>query len=208
MAHEVRNPITAILNAAALLQKDGVDPAAHGALLRVIGEEALRLERLVSDLLDLGRPLMPRVKSVDLHDFARASVDVLGARGEAGGIEVEVVEPAERVLAQIDPELTQLALWNVLRNAAQASPSGKRVRVAAMARGERSALVVDDEGAGFPTEQVERILEPFHTTRATGTGIGLAVVRRVVEACCGSIEIGVSPTGGGRFVMLFPSGAP
>jgi two-component system sensor histidine kinase HydH len=75
------------------------------------------------------------------------------------------------------------------------------------ARGERAAVLVDDEGSGFPAQHVERVLEPFHTTRATGTGIGLAVVRRVVEACHGSIEIGSSPGGGGRFVMVFPSSA-
>jgi two-component system, NtrC family, sensor histidine kinase HydH len=203
MAHEVRNPITAILNAQTLLLKEATDPNSQGALLCVIGEEALRLERLVSDLLDLGRPLTPRVKSVDLHELAETSVSVLSARGEAGGIEFVVERPLAHVLADIDPELTQLALWNVLRNAAQASPTGKRVVVTVIARGERCALVVDDEGPGFPTEQVERILEPFHTTRATGTGIGLAVVRRVVEACRGSIEIGASPSGGGRFVMVF-----
>jgi len=98
-------------------------------------------------------------------------------------------------------------LWNVLRNAAQASPNGKRVHVTAVMRGAHAALVVDDDGPGFPSEQVERILEPFHTTRATGTGIGLAVVRRVVEACNGTIEIGASPSGGGRFVMVFPGEA-
>jgi len=204
MAHEVRNPIAAILNARTLLQKQSIDAATQGALLHVIGEEALRLERLVSDLLDLGRPLTPRIKSVDLYEFAETSATVLGARGEAGEAQITVVRPALPVLAEIDPELTQLAFWNVLRNAAQASPSGKRVTVTVITREDRAALVVDDEGPGFPAEQVERILEPFHTTRATGTGIGLAVVRRVVEACRGSIEIGASPSGGGRFVMVFP----
>jgi len=204
MAHEVRNPIAAILNAGTLLQKETVDPSSHAALLRVIGEEAERLERLVSDLLDLGRPLTPRLKRVDLHDLVERSLEVLAARGETVGIKLVVVRPDARVLADIDPELTQLALWNVVRNAAQASPAGARVRVAAEARGAGAAFVVDDDGPGFPADQVERILEPFHTTRATGTGIGLAVVRRVVEACGGAIEIGASPTGGGRFVMVFP----
>jgi PAS domain S-box-containing protein len=204
MAHEVRNPIAAILNAGTLLQKESVDPSSHAALLCVIGEEAERLERLVSDLLDLGRPLTPRLKRVDLHDLVERSVKVLAARGETAGVEVVVVRPDARVLAGIDPELTQLALWNVVRNAAQASPAGARVRVSAEARGSGVAFVVDDEGPGFPADQVERILEPFHTTRATGTGIGLAVVRRVVEACRGSIEIGATPAGGGRFVMVFP----
>jgi two-component system sensor histidine kinase HydH len=207
MAHEVRNPIAAILNADALLRKTATDATAQVALLRVIGEEALRLERLVSDLLDLGRPLMPRVRKVDLHEFTEASVRVLGARGAAGEIPVIVLAPTEKVVADIDPELAQLALWNVIRNAAQASPRGKRVTVRAEARGSQAALVVDDEGRGFPSEQVERLLEPFHTTRATGTGIGLAVVRRVVDACRGTIEIGASPGGGGRFVMVFPGGS-
>jgi signal transduction histidine kinase len=205
MAHEVRNPIGAILNAAALMQRHTPGDAVQADLLRVIGEEALRLDRLVGDLLDLGRPLTPRLRSVDLHELAQRSVAVLADRGEAGAAEVVVVRPAEPVAAEIDPDLTQLALWNVVRNAVQASPPGRRVTVSVAARGERSALLVDDEGAGFPPEHVERVLEPFHTTRATGTGIGLAVVRRVVEACRGSIEIGASPAGGGRFIMVFPS---
>jgi signal transduction histidine kinase len=170
----------------------------------VIGEEAMRLDRLVGDLLDLGRPLTPRLRSVDLHELASRSVAVLASRGEAGAAEVVILPSPAVVTAEIDPDLTQLALWNVVRNAVQASPPGKRVTVSVDARGERAALLVDDEGAGFPAEHVERVLEPFHTTRATGTGIGLAVVRRVVEACRGSIEIGESPGGGGRFVMVFP----
>jgi two-component system, NtrC family, sensor histidine kinase HydH len=208
MAHEVRNPIAAIMNARALLQKESVDVVAQRSLLSVIDEEARRLDGLVSDLLDLGRPLTPRVKPVDLHDLARSSVDVLAARGAAGSTDVVVTRPDFPVVAHLDPELAQLALWNVVRNAAQASPKGKRVEVCVALRGRRAALIVDDEGDGFPREHVERLLEPFHTTRATGTGIGLAVVRRVVEACQGSIEIGASPSGGGRFVMLFPADSP
>lgn len=206
MAHEVRNPIGAILNAGALLQKQAIDGGVQADLLRVIGEEALRLDRLVGDLLDLGRPLTPRVRSVDLHELADHSVAVLIDRGETGAAEIVVPRPSSPVLAWIDPDLTQLALWNVVRNAVQASPPGKRVTVSVAGRGEQAVLVVDDEGSGFPAEHVERVLEPFHTTRATGTGIGLAVVRRVVEACRGSIEIGSSPAGGGRFVMVFPTG--
>jgi signal transduction histidine kinase len=99
----------------------------------------------------------------------------------------------------------QLALWNVLRNAVQASPAGREVTVGVEVRGERVALVVDDDGPGFPERDVERLLEPFHTTRATGTGIGLAVVRRVVESCRGSLEIGTRPRGGGRVVLVFPA---
>jgi signal transduction histidine kinase len=205
MAHEVRNPIAAILNAGTLLAKEAIDADARAALVRVIGEEALRLDRLVSDLLDLGRPLTPRRKSVDLHELATRSAQILAARGESTDVVIDVVPPSNAVIASMDPELTQLALWNVLRNAVQASPKGTAVRVLVEARGDLVALIVDDGGPGFPKDKVERILEPFHTTRATGTGIGLAVVRRIVEACRGTIEIDRNPAGGGRFAMVFPS---
>lgn len=209
MAHEVRNPIAAILNAGALMQKNAHRPRhdrrAQADLLRVISEEALRLDRLVGDLLDLGRPLTPRLRPVDLHDLALRSVAVLVGRGETRAAEVVVAPATARVICESDPDLTQLALWNVVRNAVQASPAGKRVTVTAASRDDGAMLVVDDEGAGFPAEHVERVLEPFHTTRATGTGIGLAVVRRVVEVCRGTIEIGASPAGGGRFAMVFPA---
>jgi signal transduction histidine kinase len=204
MAHEVRNPVASILNAGSLLQKEAIDPDDQAALLRVIGEEARRLDRLVSDLLDLGRPLAPRVRPVDLCDLARRSIRVLAGRGHSTEIEIVVVEPKTPIVAAIDPDLAQLALWNVVRNAVQASPVGRCVKVMAETRGDRVALVVDDDGPGFPADRADRLLEPFHTTRATGTGIGLAVVRRVVEACRGSIEITSSPSGGGRFVMVFP----
>ncbi len=105
MAHEVRNPIGAILNAAALMQKQAHTNAVQTDLLRVIGEEALRLDRLVGDLLDLGRPLTPRLRLVDLHELAQRSVTVLSDRGEAGAAEVVVVRPAEPVAAAIDPDL-------------------------------------------------------------------------------------------------------
>jgi signal transduction histidine kinase len=205
MAHEVRNPIAAILNAGTLLAKEAIDRDARGALVRVIGEEALRLDRLVSDLLDLGRPLTPRRKSINLHELASHSAQVLSARGETD-VTIEVIPPSGAVVASMDPELTQLALSNVLRNAAQASPKGTAVRLLVESRGDLVALIVDDGGPGFPKENVERILEPFHTTRATGTGIGLAVVRRIVQACRGTIEIGRNPEGGGRFAMVFPAG--
>jgi signal transduction histidine kinase len=205
MAHEVRNPVASILNAGALLGKDSVPGRDQAALLRVIGEEALRLDRLVSDLLDLGRPLSPRLQSVDLHELAQRSVKVLEDRLVTAGIPIVLHPPPAAVVGEVDPDLVQLALWNVLRNAVQASPAGREVTVGVEVRGERVALVVDDDGPGFPERDVERLLEPFHTTRATGTGIGLAVVRRVVESCRGSLEIGTRPRGGGRVVLVFPA---
>src|SRR5205814_6987738 len=84
MAHEVRNPIAAILNAAALLRRDADAGGASGAMCTVIAEEAGRLERLVCDLLDLGRPLAPHIGAVDLLDLFERTRDLLASRGELG----------------------------------------------------------------------------------------------------------------------------
>jgi signal transduction histidine kinase len=201
MAHEVRNPIAALLNAAALLQRA---PAGDlRGLLAVVSEEATRLERLVTDLLELGRPLMPRLAPVDLAAAARASVRVLEARAACASVTI-AVDARVPALALADPDLLQLALLNVVRNAAQASPGGAAVDIAIRSSGDEVSITVDDSGAGFTDEVRRRAFEPFFTTRATGTGIGLAVVRRVVEACAGRVEVGASPAGGGRVELVFP----
>lgn len=212
MAHEVRNPVAALLNAATLLRREasGVhDPPAsedHRQLLRVIGEEASRLNRIVGSLLDLGRPLCPRLGAVDLRELARGSVALLVARAECEPHQLAVLSPKAPVLALADPELLQLALLNVLRNAAQASPPGATATLRVQRGDDAVTVTVDDAGAGFPSDVLPRAFEPFFTTRPTGTGIGLAVVRRTIEACGGAVELGQSTKGGGRVVLrLLPA---
>jgi len=205
MAHEVRNPISAILNAVTLLERGSNPGASQAELHRVIAEEAERLERLVSDLLAVGRPLVPRVREADLADVAEATVAMLRTRHELEQCVIDPVVSEGATMAAIDPDLVELAVLNVLRNAVQASPRGGHVRVTVASRDDRVVLSVDDEGPGIDKEVARRMFEPFFTTRATGTGIGLAVVRRVVDASGGLIEIGRSPSGGGRISLVFPA---
>ena len=165
MAHEVRNPIAAILNAVAVLRRGDPGEAPDAEMYRVIAEEAARLGQLVSNLLDLGRPLLPRVCPVDLGELTARSADVLVRRGGAAGCTVHVDAERARAVAAVDPDLVQLALLNVIQNAVQASPGG-RVRVGIELRGELAAVVVDDSGPGFSAAVASRMFEPFFTTRA------------------------------------------
>jgi two-component system sensor histidine kinase HydH len=204
MAHEVRNPVAAMLNAVALLRRGQGDA---GELLSLLAEDARRLDRVVSNLLTLGRPISPHLQPLDAHLVARSALDALLARG-VGELTNVVIPPTERrytILA--DAELAQLALMNILRNAvqsgAEAGAVAIRVSVEPRDEGARVAIVVDDAGPGFGDRDGERLLEPFYTTRATGTGVGLAVVRRVAEACRGRVELGKSPLGGARVALVF-----
>jgi two-component system sensor histidine kinase HydH len=200
MAHEVRNPIAAILNAVTLLERES---APREVLLPVIAEESRRLDRLVSDLLAVGRPLLPRLVPAELGTLARQARDVFFSRGGTQGVTVLVEDSAQPCMVDVDAELLELALLNVLRNAVQASPAGGTVRVTfEPIAGQRTALRVEDDGPGFLPGDSNRALEPFFTTRATGTGIGLALVQRVVRACGGAVELGSSANGGARVTLL------
>ena len=203
MAHEVRNPLAAILNALTVLEGDERGRPEASELILIIREEADRLERLMMDLLELGRPLSPRARPVALGELVQTSTDLLTQRGEFESVRVEFPGTAE-VLARVDPELAQLAMINILRNAVQATPAGGRMRVTTLASAETASVVVEDSGPGFSAEVLRRLGEPFLTTRATGTGLGLALVRRVMDASGGALEVGRSPLGGARVALVLP----
>jgi signal transduction histidine kinase len=206
MAHEVRNPVGAILNAVALIRRAAVNDPLQEEMLRVVSEEAGRLENVVNQLLEVGRPLLPRPQRVALTPLVEGCLKILVDRQEAEPGRVERVAGPE-VYAQLDPDLAQLALMNVLRNAVQSTPASKPIQVRLEEGGGFGAVVVEDSGPGLPSHIMNRLGEPFTTTRAAGTGIGLAVVRRVLEASLGRLEVSTSGLGGARVALRFPQGA-
>jgi signal transduction histidine kinase len=208
MAHEVRNPIAAILNAVTLLRRHPHAGASTEELHAVIAEEAERLDRIVGDLLAMGRPMIPRPRTVSLADVAEGALSILRSRKEVASCVLDPVVVEGDPHAHVDADLVLLAVLNVVRNAVQASPEGGRVRITVRAEDAARLLVVEDQGPGLSDEIAKRMFEPFFTTRATGTGIGLAVVRRIIDAHGGGIEVGRRDGGGGRIALRFaaPSG--
>lgn len=205
MAHEVRNPVAALLNAAGLLDRAGGSD--RETLVRVIGEEASRLERLVEDLLTLGRPLTPRPCTVGLESMRDAALAVLARRDRVDPARIETQAAARPMLVYADEDLLHLAVANVLRNAVQSSRGG-RVHVSFEEAETERALVVEDDGEGFTDEALRRAGEPFFTTRPTGSGVGLAVVRRVLEGNGGRLEVGPARTlSGARVTLWLPCAA-
>jgi PAS domain S-box-containing protein len=203
MAHEVRNPVGSIMNALALLKREGHISADDEALLSIISEETARLEHLVTQLLDLGRPLVPRPCVFAMEELTRRAVHVLTTRGELSGRRLEM--PAtEGTLVWMDPDLIELALVNVLRNAVQSTKPNARVQVSVEATDVSVRCVVVDEGHGIPDEIAKRLGEPFVTTRATGTGMGLAVVRRIMEASGGRLAVTRAAIGGAQVTLELP----
>ncbi len=203
VAHEVRNPLGAILNAVAVLKRDKLGPVGTSAV-EMLEEEATRLDAMVRDLLDVVRPLEPRPRPLHLGELARRTLELFRERRQLGTVRVTLDEAPELPILQADETLLQLALENLVRNAVQASPPGGLVHVAVERVPEGVRLTVEDEGAGVSPADSQRVFEPFFTTRTTGTGLGLAVVRRVVLAHGGTVSVGQRPGGGARFELRLP----
>jgi PAS domain S-box-containing protein len=203
MAHEVRNPVGSIMNALALLRRENGAGPRDDALLAIISDETARLEHLVTQLLELGRPLLPRPRAYAIEELARRAVRLLSTRGEIAPLFVEM-PPSEATIAWMDPDLAELALVNVLRNAIQSNKPNGRVRISSESTDTFARCVVDDEGPGIPEDVVKRLGQPFVTTRATGTGMGLAVVRRIMDASAGRLSVDRGPRGGAQVVLEFP----
>ena len=207
MAHEVRNPVGSIMNALALLKRQGHASPSDEALLSIISEETARLEHLVTQLLDLGRPLLPRPCAYVMEELTRRAVRVLTTRGELSNRALSMPS-TEGTLVWMDPELVELALVNVLRNALQSTKPDARIRLRIEATEVSVKWIVEDEGQGIPEEVRKRLGQPFVTTRATGTGMGLAVVRRIMEASGGRLSVESAALGGAQVILELPRPPP
>jgi signal transduction histidine kinase len=151
-------------------------------------------------MLDLSKPRAPEAEAVDVARLSR-DVVALAARSERSGAgDVLVVyEGPDHATARCDGEQIRQVLWNLVRNAVQASGAGATVRVQVTPQGKEVTLSVDDEGPGIPAGSQARLFDAFYTTRSHGVGIGLAVVKRIIDdhAKMGATIRVVSPPAGG-----------
>ncbi|WP_338863959.1 sensor histidine kinase [Myxococcus stipitatus] len=204
VAHEVRNPLGAILNAVAVLRREPhLGPTGHAAV-GMMEEEAIRLEDIVRDLLDVVRPLEPRPRPVHLGELVRRALGQLHGPPDGPTLRFVVDEAPDTPELLGDETLLQLAATHLVRNAVQASPPGGRVRLSVEPVPDGVRLVVEDEGPGIPDVDPRRVFEPFFLTRANGRGLGLAIVKRVVLAHGGQVRASARSKQGARFEVVLP----
>ncbi|MAG32968.1 MAG: hypothetical protein CL908_18990 [Deltaproteobacteria bacterium] len=210
IAHEIRNPITA---AKSLVQQMGEDPASEENLeyADLALSELDRVERSISHLLRYARDEEPRFESLELREVALAAAE--GLRDQATGSGVELLVEFDRPGAMRgDSEKLRRVIENLISNAIDAvTAAGVPAPRIELSGGENLAgseiwLRVVDNGPGIPAEDRDRIWSPFYTTREEGTGLGLALSRKTVEAHGGCIEVVSDPGSGTEFVLAFPKG--
>ncbi|WP_420715355.1 ATP-binding protein [Myxococcus sp. MISCRS1] len=204
VAHEVRNPLGAILNAVAVLRREAHLGPTGQAAVGMLEEEAIRLEDIVRDLLDVVRPLEPRPRRVHLGELVRRALGQMHGPPDAPTLRFTVDEAPDTPELMGDETLLQLAVTHLVRNAVQASPPGGRVKLSVEPGDEGVRLTVEDEGPGIPDVDPRRVFEPFFLTRANGRGLGLAIVKRVVLAHGGQVRASGRPKRGARFEVVLP----
>jgi signal transduction histidine kinase len=211
VAHEVRNPLTAIKILVQAAAERGEAGHLSGRHLRVLEEEVVRLERLTSSFLDFARPPQPEKREVDVGRMVTETLELLEGTARAKGVRFEPRQSGGSVTLDADPGLLRQLLFNLLANALEASPAGAAVFVEIGRRtadnGARTVeLRVADTGPGLPAELGERIFEPFVSTKETGVGLGLSIARRVAEDHGGNLRGSNRLGGGAEFTAVLPAG--
>jgi len=199
LAHEIRNPLASLKGHAQLLVEQLAPGSAEYRRANRVVDEATRLESLTSDLLDFARTGPIDVRPTDPLALARgAAREVLGPEAKVDGTNAPESWPLD------ERRFRQAVLVNILHNAAQAVPAAQPPEMRVATENGNLVFSIRDFGPGLPPGQEENIFDAFVTTRTTGTGLGLAVARRIVELHGGSIEAANAPAGGAEFRVVLP----
>lgn len=204
VAHEIRNPLAIISNALVGLRRKSLREEDRDTLLDIIGEETQRLERLVADFLTYARPFSVHLEAVPLRLAVERSIARCKKLGPAGITFTNAI--GEGTVAPVDVDMLARLLDNLLENAAVAMAGEGTIRVMEQDFGDHDAVgfVVADTGPGMNREVLEQATQPFFTTRPTGSGLGLALVSRIVRAHGGWLQIESEPGAGTRVHVAFP----
>jgi signal transduction histidine kinase len=218
LAHEIKNPLASIRSAAELLAKvPGADDDTR-TLTKLVQRESDRLSRLLSEFLDFARTGVTTVRRLDIIEIARHAAALVAAHPDKPEqVTIREVFPSTSLVVVGDDDLLHRAIFNLLLNAVQASPRGGEVRVEAVELAHhqlpeqaehfsRGAIMlrITDQGRGIPESIKDRLFEPFVTTKSGGSGLGLSIVHRAVEAHHGFVLVDSQDNGGSRFTMILP----
>ena len=204
VAHEVRNPLSSIKGYAAYFGTLFEEGSERKKAAEIMIAEVERLNRVISELLEIARPSDIKPRPTDVPFLLASSLRLVQQEAEAAGVRITTRITDGITPFAMDPDRLTQALLNLYINAIQAMPDGGQLTVSAEETAAGLEIAVSDSGGGIGKEALAKIFDPYFTTKNTGTGLGLAVVQKVVEAHGGSIELTSEPGRGTRFTLILP----
>jgi signal transduction histidine kinase len=213
LAHEIRNPLNSISLTidhvrTRLAPGDERRRVEFDAFMATLKSEVARLNRLVGDFLSFGRPARLAPRPCDVGALLRDTAGLVEHKAREQRIELRVDVAAGLPATVADPELLKTCMLNLILNALEAMPSGGRLTASVGLEAETEptvlALLVSDTGVGMPPEAAASAFEPYFSTKETGVGLGLALVRRIVEGHGGSIDLDTAPGRGTTVRIRLP----
>jgi PAS domain S-box-containing protein len=204
IAHEVKNPLAAISGPLQILSDDLKSGDPHKELMMEILGQVKRLDGTVRSLLSFAKPTTPRKQPIPIREFLER-VARLALEHELGRDVRFIHEGPADLAVSADPVLLEQVLWNLYLNAAESMKGKGEIRISSRATADGVELTVGDSGSGIPPELLDKLFRPFVTTKTTGTGLGLALCRKIVEAHRGTIGIASQPGQGTTVTLRLPS---
>ena len=204
IAHEIRNPLASLTGAIEVLTSPHTAEDSRERLSQIVARESERLNHIIKNFLEYARPAPLSITTFDVAAAAEEVLLLLEHRASPGSLKV-IREFPPSLLWPVDGQQFRQILWNLCLNAVEAMPEGGELRVAAAVRGGTLEITVTDTGEGIAAGDVSHVFEPFFSTKSEGTGLGLALVHRVVQEHGGEIDVRSSPGLGTTFTLTLPS---
>ncbi len=204
LAHDLKTPLIAIGGFSRLVHKDLEENSPHRKKLGIIVDEVQRLEKMIREMLDFSRPLELHRSPEDIGTVVTQSLVIISDLAQQRRVEVEWRSSQKFPPISFDAARMKQALINLLTNAIEASPAGETVKVSCYQKGRRLIIDVIDRGGGIQANKREEIFSPFFTTKEDGTGLGLPIAKKIVEAHNGYLEVLENREKGVIFRVMLP----
>src|SRR5271166_3844663 len=208
LAHEIRNPLAGIAGVIEIVSRDLPPNSPARSVIKDAKEEALQINRILTELLDTARPKPPQFRVSDVCSTAEHAVMFARQQAITKRIMIELEVSGDIPPVDHDPNQINQVLLNLLLNAIQSMDKPGTIRVSLENDDDAVLIAVADEGKGIAPETLPNIFRPFFTTKGHGTGLGLSLARRIVEAHGGHIDVASEVGKGSRFAIRLPVARP
>jgi two-component system NtrC family sensor kinase len=204
LAHEIRNPLAGIAGVIEIIGRDLPPSSPAREMVKDVRIEINQINRILTDLLETARPHPPQMMRSNLNTTVEHAVMLARQQVLSQPIKIELERDSDLAEVEHDSDQIHQVVLNLLLNAVQAIDGAGTVTVAIGARDGFASITVRDTGRGIPEQQLAQIFRPFFTTRGNGTGLGLSLVRRIVDEHRGRISVSSKVGEGSAFEVLIP----